>query len=234
VLKLHPFCWCVGSSLFLKAHFGVGYNIVMEKRGDCNEQKLETFVRSHVPVRASICVQQQTFWCSSKPCPMILIAIGSFRTHHAPHPHRVAPPDAPFCPLCVQEAKLLSNVGAEMSFQLPLTASSRFRGMFEELDADQEGFGIETYGMSVTTLEEVFIKVGYPTHPQAPLVAPSLDMTSHQHLGCITTNRASHISPAWRHGRWRTTRPTTPARPTRRATATRAGPTRNPSSSPKL
>ena len=58
-----------------------------------------------------------------------------------------------------QEAKIISNVGAELAFQLPLTVSSKFQGLFESLDNESESLGIETYGMSVTTLEEVFIKV---------------------------------------------------------------------------
>ncbi len=59
----------------------------------------------------------------------------------------------------VSEANLLTNVGTEMSFQLPLGASSNFKPMFEALDREVEQGTIETYGVSITTLEEVFLLV---------------------------------------------------------------------------
>ena len=54
---------------------------------------------------------------------------------------------------------MLSNVGAEMTFQLPLTASGAFPALFASLEADAAALGVASYGVSVTTLEEVFIKV---------------------------------------------------------------------------
>lgn len=59
----------------------------------------------------------------------------------------------------VTDAKILSNVGAEISFQLPLNGTAQFAVLFEELDAHLDDLGVLSYGISVTTLEEVFIKV---------------------------------------------------------------------------
>lgn len=56
----------------------------------------------------------------------------------------------------VDKAALLSNVGTEISFQLPLGASDKFVPMFEELDAEVKKGNISTYGVSITTLDEVF------------------------------------------------------------------------------
>jgi len=50
-------------------------------------------------------------------------------------------------------------VGSEISFQLPLSSSTKFAGMFAELDKKLKTLGLLSYGVSVTTLEEVFIKV---------------------------------------------------------------------------
>jgi ATP-binding cassette subfamily A (ABC1) protein 3 len=61
----------------------------------------------------------------------------------------------------VPTAALLSNVGAEISFQLPVTASPKFPELFNTLDAQSESLDIKQYGISVTTMEEVFIKVGH-------------------------------------------------------------------------
>lgn len=64
-------------------------------------------------------------------------------------------------------------MGTEISFKLPLTSSACFEGMFKELEScikrstsnseagkfENECAGIESYGISVTTLEEVFLRV---------------------------------------------------------------------------
>ncbi|EGZ20193.1 ABCA1 lipid exporter [Phytophthora sojae] len=59
----------------------------------------------------------------------------------------------------VPSAQLLSNVGSEIAFQLPLQSSSSFAAMFAEMDRQLQLLGLLSYGVSVTTLEEVFIKV---------------------------------------------------------------------------
>ena len=46
-----------------------------------------------------------------------------------------------------------------MSFQLPLGASDKFVPMLEELDAEVKGGSISTYGVSITTLDSVFLLV---------------------------------------------------------------------------
>jgi ATP-binding cassette subfamily A (ABC1) protein 3 len=51
-------------------------------------------------------------------------------------------------------------VGAELSFQLPLTSSAAFPELFATIERDTAALGVQTYGISVTTLEEVFMKVG--------------------------------------------------------------------------
>lgn len=58
------------------------------------------------------------------------------------------------------EAKPLSNVGMEVAYQLPLGASPTFPQLFKQFDAHAEAIGIASYGISVTTMEEVFLKVG--------------------------------------------------------------------------
>mmetsp|Transcript_28196 Transcript_28196/g.58760 ORF Transcript_28196/g.58760 Transcript_28196/m.58760 type:complete len:1961 (+) Transcript_28196:86-5968(+) len=59
----------------------------------------------------------------------------------------------------VPSAKVLSDVGTEISFQLPVGESAAFVSMFEKLD-DQISVGtVETYGVSITTLDEVFLMV---------------------------------------------------------------------------
>ncbi|KAL4157382.1 hypothetical protein PRNP1_006405 [Phytophthora ramorum] len=59
----------------------------------------------------------------------------------------------------VPAAQPLSNVGSEIAFQLPLHSSSSFATMFADMDNQLQSLGLLSYGVSVTTLEEVFIKV---------------------------------------------------------------------------
>ncbi|ONK78401.1 uncharacterized protein A4U43_C02F18390 [Asparagus officinalis] len=73
----------------------------------------------------------------------------------------------------VPTATRLSDVGTEISFRLPISSSSSFENMFREIEScirrpevageystTYDGVhGIESYGISVTTLEEVFLKV---------------------------------------------------------------------------
>ncbi|KAJ4767254.1 ABC transporter A family member 1 [Rhynchospora pubera] len=74
----------------------------------------------------------------------------------------------------IPAATCLSDVGTEISFRLPLSSSSSFEAMFREIEScirqsnqqPESSFihsdttsCIESYGISVTTLEEVFLRV---------------------------------------------------------------------------
>lgn len=47
-----------------------------------------------------------------------------------------------------------------MSFILPSEATDKFEELFLELETRRQELGIASYGASVTTMEEVFLKVG--------------------------------------------------------------------------
>ena len=99
---------CLGSSLFLKNKFGVGYNFTCVKLEGAESLVIEDFVERH------------------------------FNENY----------------------KLLSDVSAEIAFQLPTSEISKFEEFFKELDLRKDELRIESYGISVTTLEEVFLRVG--------------------------------------------------------------------------
>ena len=54
----------------------------------------------------------------------------------------------------------LSEVSSEITFQIPQNESEKFEEFFTELDGSLKDLGIKSYGIGVTTLEEVFLKVG--------------------------------------------------------------------------
>lgn len=59
----------------------------------------------------------------------------------------------------IKSAKCLSEVAAEISFQLPLQELPNFKDLFHTLDEKLDELQIASYGISITTLEEVFLKV---------------------------------------------------------------------------
>ncbi|OAE27724.1 hypothetical protein AXG93_4193s1240 [Marchantia polymorpha subsp. ruderalis] len=98
---------CCGSSLYLKAKFGVGYNLTMTKLNQtCNEKAVQDLIQEHVP-----------------------------------------------------QAVPLSSAGGEMAFQLPVANKAAFSNLFFELEQHKSALQIGGYGVSMTTLEEVFIKL---------------------------------------------------------------------------
>jgi hypothetical protein len=121
---------CVGSSLFLKKKYGVGYQLTIEKNDN------------HVAdADADAAVEVES------------------NTPHLGGMHSNDDNLKQIVTGAVSEATLLNNVGAELSYQLPMGAASKFTTMFEGLDKEADIGRINSYGVSVTTLDEVFLLV---------------------------------------------------------------------------
>jgi hypothetical protein len=103
---------CLGSPLFLKKTFGVGYHLTIELP-KTHKGKKET---NHKRVQKAVTKT-------------------------------------------VNQAVLLSHVGSEMTYRLPVGASSQFGRMFDKLDHAVERKRAVSYGVGITTLEEVFLQV---------------------------------------------------------------------------
>lgn len=54
--------------------------------------------------------------------------------------------------------KIFSQVGSELTYQLPEHESHKFEDMLRELENNDKHLGVQSYGVSLTTLEEVFMK----------------------------------------------------------------------------
>lgn len=106
---------CLGSSLFLKNRYGVGYNITMVKKSKENNVKIEKYLQANLG----------------------------------------------------PEVKFMSEVSSEITFQIPNAYSTQFKTFFEKFDNDLDSVDIRSYGISVTTLEEVFLKVGHGESEEA-------------------------------------------------------------------
>jgi ATP-binding cassette subfamily A (ABC1) protein 3 len=125
---------CVGSSLFLKRKFGVGYQLTIIKNSNRVEEEAEKEEEPSTQAEES----KEDRYCVEMDLNGIIEGIVKG---------------------AVPSAAVLSNVGTEMKFQLPIGESARFVGMFKMLDKQTEKHRIESYGVSVTTLDEVFLLV---------------------------------------------------------------------------
>nr|XP_032808974.1 uncharacterized protein LOC116941727 [Petromyzon marinus] len=81
----------------------------------------------------------------------------------------------------VPGARVVENVGQEVTFMLPYTGArdGSFALLFSHLDSKLEGLGISSYGVSDTTMEEIFLKVAED---------PSLE-TEHKDEGVSTKGK---------------------------------------------
>ena len=154
---------CAGSSLFLKKHYGVGYQLTIEKNAKVGNTisnvVLAKAIKNAPTAVATITDESEEFSCD--------VEVGAQRNKKGNSPGKTAlvfdlNTDRNLENIItssVPEATLLSNVGTEISFQLPIGASARFTSMFEQLDREVEDSRIVTYGVSITTLDEVFLLV---------------------------------------------------------------------------
>lgn len=59
----------------------------------------------------------------------------------------------------VDGAELTSRVGTELALRLPNSSTGAFGGLLRELEESGRANGLDSYGLSCTTLEEVFLKI---------------------------------------------------------------------------
>jgi len=151
---------CVGSSLFLKKTYGVGYNLTVEKAGST---AAGTSSRSNSARSSKAHSNEDSFVDEegggpTRPERSIIARQGSQRRRSK----TTTPTEAAIIDLvqgAVSQASLLTNVANEISFQLPLNSSSEFPSMLNRLDKMVDGKEISSYGVGITTLEEVFLMV---------------------------------------------------------------------------
>jgi hypothetical protein len=153
---------CAGSSLFLKNLFGIGYVLTAEKGPGFKEAQLQDLIARQV---RNIDYDRREHFTFPQQLEAEAGAIHYFaaRPMPSPLPQHPLDPDSPRERLIqhpsigpkVSDVRPLTNVGAEISFQLPLSSSPKFVGLFQELEARQQELAVSSFGLSVTTLEEV-------------------------------------------------------------------------------
>lgn len=97
---------CVGSSMFLKSHFGLGYSLELSKqRRDAPVDKIQALIAAYVPT------VQRTI-----------------------------------------------DSNTECHFQLPSDASHKLPSLLTEFEQQQSALEIESYAVTVGTLQEIFMR----------------------------------------------------------------------------
>lgn len=83
----------------------------------------------------------------------------------------------------IPDAELTESVGSEMTFILPTDQGqiARFPEMFQELERKLDSLGVSSYGVSDTTLEEVFLKLTTAAERNQPLDPAVLRKQNHKH-----------------------------------------------------
>ncbi|XP_071785236.1 phospholipid-transporting ATPase ABCA3-like isoform X1 [Asterias amurensis] len=74
----------------------------------------------------------------------------------------------------VAQSELESNVGNELDFILPREDSASFKQLFADLEYSRGPLGIDSFGVSITTMEEVFMKAGEMAEDELNGNAPTL------------------------------------------------------------
>lgn len=58
----------------------------------------------------------------------------------------------------IEEVKLHTSAGTEISYSLPHEKSKLFEALFNDIETKKNQLEIDSYGVSITTMEEVFLK----------------------------------------------------------------------------
>ncbi|XP_078096553.1 phospholipid-transporting ATPase ABCA3 isoform X2 [Mustelus asterias] len=81
----------------------------------------------------------------------------------------------------VPKAVLQTTAAAELSYVLPNESTDRFESLFTELEEKKDVLGIASYGASVTTMEEVFLRVGKLVDSSINMQTIQLPAIQYQH-----------------------------------------------------
>eukprot|EP01083_Nonionella_stella_P144520 451369_1 len=60
----------------------------------------------------------------------------------------------------IEGTRTISVAATEIMYRLPFKSSAQFANIFIQLNTNKKQFNIKTFGISVTTLEEVFLRIG--------------------------------------------------------------------------
>uniref|UniRef100_A0A673MDI0 Zgc:172302 n=1 Tax=Sinocyclocheilus rhinocerous TaxID=307959 RepID=A0A673MDI0_9TELE len=149
---------CCGTPLFLKARLGTGYYLTLVKR----EMHSTPSSTSTGKLPSTVSVFQDSDSSLSEDT-----GLGSEENGFSRYSFQYVP-----------DAQLVEDIGREAVINLPHAASEdgSLALFLNELDKRQGEFGVVSYGLSDTTLEEIFLRVaeetGVDADPEEPAASP--------------------------------------------------------------
>ncbi|XP_029957173.1 phospholipid-transporting ATPase ABCA1b isoform X3 [Salarias fasciatus] len=156
---------CVGSSLYLKNQLGTGYYLTLVKKDP--EPSLSSCRNSSSTVSFTKKEEEEEEECGSVSSSDA--GLGSEHEKNGPAASictvPFVPPDVSLVSSLilrhVPAARLVEDLGHELTYVLPYSAAKdgAFVELFKDLDLKLTDLGISSYGVSDTTLEEIFLKV---------------------------------------------------------------------------
>ena len=120
---------CCGSPLYLKSKYGSGYNLILSKKIDESNKILSNDENN----TESLNKLNSTL---TKIDQQIINLVKSI----------------------IPNSKLNTNLKTEVSFILPSEDTDKFSYLFDQLEKDKDNLNIMNIGVSVTTVEDVFLK----------------------------------------------------------------------------
>eukprot|EP01064_Diplonema_japonicum_P000827 TRINITY_DN10555_c1_g1_i2.p1 TRINITY_DN10555_c1_g1~~TRINITY_DN10555_c1_g1_i2.p1 ORF type:complete len:1303 (+),score=294.14 TRINITY_DN10555_c1_g1_i2:84-3992(+) len=153
-----------GSPFFLKQKLGVGYNLSLAMQAGCNVEKVEQLVRSHVP-------NARFLSSSGNELKMQLPSYMPITDEVVDQTELSTDMKSKLLVSQVEEraelvATFITNVTVDPEDRRHLEgvlttcrAQQFFPNLFENIDTNKSEIKVESYGVGVTTLEEVFMKI---------------------------------------------------------------------------
>ncbi|KAG7277133.1 LOW QUALITY PROTEIN: hypothetical protein CRUP_022596 [Coryphaenoides rupestris] len=140
---------CCGSPLFLKNCFGVGFYLTLVRRmRDLRRRENDCDCTSECSCGCSLCTKykdetQTLTQHIDRALDGDIDSITGLIHHHVP------------------EAKLIESIGQELTYLLPSKGFKHraYASLFRELEETLDDMGLSSFGISDTSLEEIFIKV---------------------------------------------------------------------------
>jgi len=165
---------CAGSSLFLKTRYGAGYILSMARTKEsahaANTITAATATSlmeaspldfSQAPKKMQTPLHSSTEGEDSKAPPELTPSVVTGQKkpiRGASNDPQVLRVEKVVCSI-IPDAYASSIVAGEILFQLPLTATPLFGRLFTTLKQTSKELGVGSYGISITTLEQVFIRL---------------------------------------------------------------------------
>ncbi|XP_054835573.1 phospholipid-transporting ATPase ABCA7 [Eublepharis macularius] len=145
---------CCGSSLFLKTKLGTGYYLALVKQDACGGHRRVSAANGLVST------SKKADYNSERSSESGLGSEQNSESSAFDEPQLTA-----LIQKLVPGSRLAEDIGQEVLYILPYNGAKEgmFGDLFQELDSRLGEFGISSYGISDTSLEEIFLKVAEDT-----------------------------------------------------------------------